>query len=562
MDPTRTKPVLASGRLTEDWTDYVLEARLMLVHEDDDSCEPVAVPITFGEWIDEGIAGRRPTLADLEYHCTTLFPPVRPRGWLEVRWLDCLPAGLAEVASAAVTALLIDEEAGEEALEACAGVDGRASWATTASLGTQDPALAAAGGWLLTGRGAGARPHATRRRAGPSRWPTPPSGGRPRAARRPTTSRSAWPRGPRCSTWPIRPIGGVAVSATAAELAAALDASRARFLAILEPFDETVLRRQHDILMSPLLWDLAHVANYEDLWLVRALGGEPTRTGLDDLYDAFKQPRNVREALPLLDLGRRPRLRRRRARPRARAPRRGRPRRRRRRPASPATGFVHRMVAQHEHQHAETLLAAIQLLPARGGPRARRAAAARARRSTPPAEVLVPGGPFRDGQRRPGRASTTSGPCTRSTSPAFWIDAAPVTNGQYRRFVEDGGYDEPRWWSDAGWEWRQEAGLGRAAVLAARRRRAGLGCASAPSSRCPTTSRCSTSAGTRPTPTRGGPGGACPTEAEWEKAAVFDPATGDSRRWPWGDEAADRASTPTSASATSARRRSARTRPA
>jgi glutamate--cysteine ligase len=150
MDPTRTKPVLASGRLTDDWTDYVLEARLMLVHEGDDRCEAVAVPITFGEWIDQGIAGRRATLADLEYHCTTLFPPVRPRGWLEVRWVDCLPAGLAEIASAAVSALLIDEDAGAEALEACAGVDSRASWATTASLGTQDPALAAAGGWLLT----------------------------------------------------------------------------------------------------------------------------------------------------------------------------------------------------------------------------------------------------------------------------------------------------------------------------------------------------------------------------------------------------------------------------
>jgi glutamate--cysteine ligase len=150
MDPTRTKPVLASGRLAEDWADYVLEARLMLLHDDDDRCEPVAVPITFGEWVDQGIAGRRATMADLEYHCTTLFPPVRPRGWLEVRWLDCLPAGVAEVASAAVAALLIDDDAAGEALDACAGVDGRASWATTASLGTQDPALAAAGGWLLT----------------------------------------------------------------------------------------------------------------------------------------------------------------------------------------------------------------------------------------------------------------------------------------------------------------------------------------------------------------------------------------------------------------------------
>ena len=165
MDPTRTKPVLASGRLAEDWSDYVLEARLMLLHDDDDGCEPVAVPLTFGEWIDEGIAGRFPTLADLDYHCTTLFPPVRPRGWLEVRWLDCLPAGVAELASAAVTALLIDEEAGEEALDACAGVDGRASWATTASLGTQDRALAAAGGWLLT-----LAARALDRTDAPSRW--------------------------------------------------------------------------------------------------------------------------------------------------------------------------------------------------------------------------------------------------------------------------------------------------------------------------------------------------------------------------------------------------------
>jgi glutamate--cysteine ligase len=165
IDPTRTKPVLASGRMAEDWADYVLDARVMLLHDSDDHCEPVAVPITFGEWVDQGIAGRSATLADLDYHCTTLFPPVRPRGWLEVRWLDSIPAGLAEVASAAVVALLLDEEAGAEAREACAGVDGRASWATTATLGTQDPALAAAGGWLLT-----VAARALDRSGAPARW--------------------------------------------------------------------------------------------------------------------------------------------------------------------------------------------------------------------------------------------------------------------------------------------------------------------------------------------------------------------------------------------------------
>lgn len=144
IDPSRTKPVLASGDLAEDWSDYVLAARLMLLHDDDDSCEPVVAPITFGEWIDDGIDGRRPTLADLRYHCTTLFPPVRPRGWLEVRWLDCLPAGLAEVAVAAVTGLLIDERAGDTAIEACAAVDRVASWTTSATVGTQDPLMAKA----------------------------------------------------------------------------------------------------------------------------------------------------------------------------------------------------------------------------------------------------------------------------------------------------------------------------------------------------------------------------------------------------------------------------------
>ena len=67
------------------------------------------------------------------------------------------------------------------------------------------------------------------------------------------------------------------------DLAAALADSRARTLSLVAPYDDAVLRRQHDPLMSPLVWDLAHVANYEDYWLVRALGGSPTRAGIDDL---------------------------------------------------------------------------------------------------------------------------------------------------------------------------------------------------------------------------------------------------------------------------------------
>jgi ergothioneine biosynthesis glutamate--cysteine ligase EgtA len=165
MDATRTRPVLATGDLVADWATYVLGARVMLLHGDDDACTPLDHVLTFDEWIDGGLAGRPPTLSDLEYHCTTLFPPVRPRGWLELRWLDSLPAGLAEVAVAAVAALLIDEEAGAIAAEACTPVSEAAMWDVTASLGPRHPGLAQAGATSLAAAAA-----ALDRSGAPRRW--------------------------------------------------------------------------------------------------------------------------------------------------------------------------------------------------------------------------------------------------------------------------------------------------------------------------------------------------------------------------------------------------------
>ncbi len=239
-------------------------------------------------------------------------------------------------------------------------------------------------------------------------------------------------------------------------LAGLLTEARCRTLSILAPYDEAVLRRQHDPLMSPLVWDLAHVANYEDLWLVRALGGEAIRADLDDLYDAFKQPRDVREALPLLtpaaaraygdavrahtleilasaDLS-----------PEASDP-------------LLRHGFVHDMVVQHEHQHAETLLAAVQLLPIEEGHELL-APSPPAGRVIPAAEVFVPAGRFAMGSFHPWSYDNER-PSHAVDLGSYWIDTVPVTNGQYQEFVDAGGYDDERWWGADGWAWRQEAAL-------------------------------------------------------------------------------------------------------
>src|SRR6266487_6168480 len=84
-------------------------------------------------------------------------------------------------------------------------------------------------------------------------------------------------------------------------IAAALLAARDRTRGLTDCVDDTDLVRQHSRLMSPLVWDLAHVGNQEELWLLRAVGRrEPMHPEIDPLYDAFEHPRTERPSLPLL----------------------------------------------------------------------------------------------------------------------------------------------------------------------------------------------------------------------------------------------------------------------
>jgi glutamate--cysteine ligase len=142
IDPSRTAPALRSTAAARDWADYALDARVMFVPDGRAGRAPVLDGVRMRDWIESGRAGTWPTEDDLAEHLTTLFPPVRPRGWLELRFLDALPDPWWRVAVAVTVALLDDEEAAGAAERACAPLV--AAWDDAALWGLAHPALATA----------------------------------------------------------------------------------------------------------------------------------------------------------------------------------------------------------------------------------------------------------------------------------------------------------------------------------------------------------------------------------------------------------------------------------
>jgi gamma-glutamyl hercynylcysteine S-oxide synthase len=247
------------------------------------------------------------------------------------------------------------------------------------------------------------------------------------------------------------------VAPTKDDLARQLERVRLRTLGLVDlPEDEQ--RRQQSSLMSPLVWDLAHVGNYEELWLVRAVGGRPPiDAALDGMYDAFRHPRPERPELPLLGPAE---ARRYISEVRGRALEvletveldGGQP--------LLTDAFAYGMVVQHEHQHDETMLATRQLMGERATPPvAADAETVPSSRYDGPAEVHVPGGTFTLGTDLEPWAYDNERPAHPVELAPFWIDTVPVTNAAFREFIADGGYAEPAWWSSEGWAWREEAGL-------------------------------------------------------------------------------------------------------
>lgn len=228
----------------------------------------------------------------------------------------------------------------------------------------------------------------------------------------------------------------------AAATLATLDEARRETLALIAHLDDGELERTLSPIMSPLVWDLAHIAAYEDLWLAhRHAGLELLRPDLTELYDAFETPRSLRGEVELLSA------------PQARAYM----EEVRERVAGATVregvgdGLLHELVLRHELQHTETMrqtMAIVGLLPP-GEPRLRPLAGADGWRELPAGNFMMGAGPE-------GFAYDNERPRHRAETPAFRIARRPVSNASWLRFSEGGGYERREWWSEEGWAWKEE----------------------------------------------------------------------------------------------------------
>ena len=244
-------------------------------------------------------------------------------------------------------------------------------------------------------------------------------------------------------------------------------------LELLQPLDDEQLNRVYSPLLSPLAWDLGHIANFEELWLVQTVGErEPLHGELGRFYDAIENPRKTRGELPILrdaelrayladvrertlevlskvDVG-----------PDVEGP-------------LLREGFVYEMLLAHEQQHNETMLQLLMMVDGyqlpevfRGtghlspglkvpGQLARHFEYPPVREMPPaPEPILIPAGTYEIGASSRGFAYDNERPRHTIELAPFEIDRTPVDNGTYIQFMEETGAERPLYWEhegDGGW---------------------------------------------------------------------------------------------------------------
>jgi gamma-glutamyl hercynylcysteine S-oxide synthase len=236
--------------------------------------------------------------------------------------------------------------------------------------------------------------------------------------------------------------------------------ARRRTYELIEPLDDEQLNRVYSDILSPLAWDLGHIANFEELWLVQTIGGrDPLRGELGRFYDAIENPRRTRGELPILrDAELRAYLADVRERtlevlgevdvaPDAEDP-------------LLREGFVYEMLLAHELQHQETMLQLLQLVDGYELPERLerlRTAPLDDEPASPPAgadALYIEGGEHEIGAPPRGFAYDNERPRHAIELAPFEIDRTPVTNGAYIAYMEATGAEAPLHWegdAESGW---------------------------------------------------------------------------------------------------------------
>lgn len=245
-----------------------------------------------------------------------------------------------------------------------------------------------------------------------------------------------------------------ASSSSKEAIADRLAEARRRTYELIEPLDDEQLNRVYSPILSPLAWDLGHIANFEELWLVQTIGErEPLHGELGRFYDAIENPRKARGELPILrdaelrsylaDVRERtlevldevdiaadvddPLLR---------------------------EGFVYELLLAHEQQHNETMLQLLQLVDGYEPLRERDTGPSAEPAPPGPEMVAVEAGEYEVGAPPIGFAYDNERPRHAVTLAPFEIDRTPVTNGAYVAYMEATGAEPPLYWEDdagAGW---------------------------------------------------------------------------------------------------------------